>query len=275
MTTDIEASPGDGTIVSSVRLDYPSPDFSLREITYNSDGLHVKGALIVPGSGGPYPGLIYCRGGIGNFGMVRMNHAAALASKGYAVFAPYYRGSSSGEGIDRFGGEDRRDVYNAITLLRSLPEASRDPVALVGFSRGAIMALLAARDCADAGPAAVWNGVSDLLLTYEERVDMRRMLKRVVGHPRKDRDAYIERSPLAWADRIRRPVLILHGTADDNVSVEHGRLLAGALEQAKAEHRLTLFEGLGHLFPAEEEARAIDAIHEWFAGHRTASAIGG
>lgn len=271
MTNNSDAEIADDTIVSSVMLDAPAPGLSLHEMTYRSGNLHVKGYLLVPGDGGPYPGLIYCRGGIGGFGMVRMNHAAALAAKGYAVFAPFYRGSASGEGIDKFGGDDRFDVYNAFKLMRSLPDVvTSAPIALAGFSRGAIMALLAARDCADAGPAAVWNGVSDLLLTYEERVDLRRMLKRVVGHPRKNREAYEDRSPHLWADRIRKPVLIVHGTSDDNVGVAHSRLLADALERAGAKYKLELFEGLGHLFPPEAEARAIHAIDEWFASHRAA-----
>lgn len=259
------AVPG-GTVVARKRIGSPDPQLSVEEVTYISGKLQVKGYLAVPAGDGPFPGLVYCRGGIGAFGMVRMRHVAALAGRGYAVFAPFYRGAPSGAGIDGFGGEDRHDVYYALPLMRSLREVKRDPVALVGFSRGAIMALLAARDCADAGPVAVWSGVSDLLLTYEERVDMRRMLKRVVGHPRKDTTAYVERSPLAWAGRIRRPVLILHGTADSNVGVAHAHGLAKALEAAGVPHRLQLFAGTGHLFPDAEESAAVAMIDAWVTG---------
>src|SRR5690606_4642607 len=154
------------------------------EVTYESDGLEVKGCFVRPVGDAEYEPLLYCRGGIGRVGMVRPQRMAQLARGGFAVFAPYYRGSASGAGRDEFGGADRHDVYAAVKLLPSLPGVKPDvPAACVGFSRGAVMALLAARDCDALGPVIVWGGVSDMLLTYEERVDLRRMMRRVIGHP--------------------------------------------------------------------------------------------
>ena len=43
------------------------------------------------------------------------------------------------------------------------------------------MALWTAIECPTAASMVTWGGVSDMVLTYEERVDMRRMMKRVIG----------------------------------------------------------------------------------------------
>lgn len=269
----------DRRLPQRMRLDDPYPDIAMYAITYESQGLRVKGLLALPqpeepgGDSRPLPGLVYCRGGIKRVGMVQPGRLAAFARQGYAVFAPLYRGNEGGEGFDQFGGDDRHDVYEAIRLLRELPETDGRPVSLVGFSRGAIMAMMAARDVPDdVAAVAVWSGVSDLLLTYEERVDLRRMLKRVVGHPVKDAEAYRERSPVYWADAISAPVLIVHGTADDNVGAEHARRLAGALAAAGKPHEVLLCEGRGHVFLPEYEEQAAAAICEWF---RAVGAAGG
>ena len=64
-----------------------------------------------------------------------------------------------------------------------------------------------------------WGGVSDMFLTYEERVDMRRMMKRVIGgSPTKCPEHYESRTPLSAVGRLQLPVLIIHGVQDDNVS---------------------------------------------------------
>ncbi|GIP41262.1 hypothetical protein J31TS4_45420 [Paenibacillus sp. J31TS4] len=263
--------PRDGDIVEKVRLEHPVRFVTAYKVTYLSQGLRVKGYLVLPRKPERCPGLVYCRGGIGRVGMVRLPRLAALAKLGYAVFAPFYRGNDGGEGRDQFGGDDTQDVCAAIALLRSQPEVLPRPVALVGFSRGAVNALQAARDCPDAGPVVVWSGVSDLLETYEERVDMRRMLKRVVGHPKKDPDAYLDRSPVAWAGRIQPPVLILHGTADANVSPRQAGLLADALAAEGRDCTALLFGGEAHAFSREAEREAMRFLARWLENKWTSS----
>lgn len=253
----------DGTIVEREPLPDPAPGIRLDKITYWSQGLKVKGLLCMPDLGKALPGLVYCRGGIRNVGMVRVPRIVTLARRGYAVFAPFYRGNDGGEGYEDFGGEDRYDLYNGIRLLRGLVETNASDVPLIGFSRGAIMALLAAKECEGVGPVVVWGGVSDLLLTYEERIDLRRMLKRVVGHPKKEEQQYRDRSPVCWAEQIGSRVLIIHGSDDEHVGVEHAHRLAKALEQAGKPYSMHIYKGRGHVFPREEDERVLDTIFNW------------
>ena len=63
-------------------------------------------------------------------------------------------------------------------------------------------------------------------LTYLERKDLRRMMKRVIGGtPPKFPERYQDRTPLYHLERITAPVLIIHGVKDGNVSVEHANRL--------------------------------------------------
>lgn len=247
-------------------LQAPIADAELYEITYYSQSYKVKGYYMKPlkrRDGKTFPGLVYCRGGYRHFGMVKIEQITPFVKRGYAVFAPFYRGNFGGEGRDEFAGADRHDVFAAIRLLASFSTTSNRPIALVGFSRGAMMAFLAARHCEQVGAVISWNGVSNLLLTYEERNDLRRMLKRVVGHPGKQRGNYVDRSPIFWADKLNVPVHIVHGVNDDHVSVQHAYLLSDALTGASIEHAMTICDQEGHHFSDERKERLYDELCEW------------
>jgi dipeptidyl aminopeptidase/acylaminoacyl peptidase len=237
---------------------------SLYTVTYLSQGYRVKAALAVPeGENDPLPALLYCRGGIKGVGRVRPERISQLASFGYILLAPHYRGNEGGEGRDEFGGDDRHDVFAAYELLRRLPFVRSDQVSVYGFSRGGMMALLAAMECKGLRAAVVWAGVSDLFLTYEERVDLRRMLRRVVGHPKKQMDEYIRRSPVYRASEIACPVLIIHGTNDENVGVGHAYRLADALETNGKPYEMWLAEGASHLFKGPELEEYTRRMFAW------------
>lgn len=248
------------------------PGVSLYTVSYRSQEYRVKALLAVPACA-PYeadqaerrglPALLYCRGGIKGVGRVRPERISQLASFGYIVLAPHYRGSEGGEGRDEFGGADRHDVFAAYELLRQMPIVDSERISVFGFSRGGIMALFAAMECPGLLAAVVWGGVSDMFLTYEERVDLRRMLRRIVGHPRKQEDAYRQRTPLFRVAEISCPVLIIHGTEDQNVSVEHAKRLAHALQKEGKTHEIWLADGASHLFQGAEMETYTRRMFAW------------
>lgn len=244
------------------------PDFHIRatlfEVTYQAQGLKIKGYLCFPQGQGPFPLLIYCRGGIKRVGMTRLAWVSRFVDQGYAVFAPFYRGNRGGEGREDFGGEDRYDVIEALPWLRSHPLLDASRFHLFGFSRGAMMTLFTAIEDAELCSVVVWGGVADLELTYEERVDLRRMLKRVVGGtPRNKAKEYKWRSPIYDVDQLTCPVLIIHGSEDIQVSVQHARLLAERLEQAGKRFLLRIYEGEGHFFKAGVYQQALADMFLW------------
>ncbi|NQX68969.1 S9 family peptidase [Paenibacillus alba] len=253
----------DGQLLSKEQIRCFMKHISLYILTYVSQGLKVKGLLAVPDGSGPLPAVIYCRGGIKRVGMVRKRRIVSMAQRGFVVFAPYYRGNEGGEGREDFAGEDRYDLFHAIDVVQGLDEVVPGPVSLIGFSRGAVMAMRAAREYSGVGPVVVWGGVSDMLDTYEQRVDLRRMLKRVVGHPKKQVEAYMDRSPALWAKEVHTPIYIVHGTKDSQVDIGHARKLANALEEAGKPYTMALYAGLDHRFPRKEDEKALDDVFAW------------
>lgn len=260
----INASP----FVAVTREESVVTGVALYTVSYYSQELLVKALLAVPESffregAASLPALLYCRGGIRGVGQVRPERISQMAAFGYVVLAPHYRGNEGGEGRDEFGGADRHDVFAAYELLRRMSAVDERRISVYGFSRGGIMALFAAMECEGMLAAVVWGGVSDLFLTYEERVDLRRMLRRIVGHPRKQEDAYRMRTPLFRISEINCPVLIIHGMEDQNVGAEHARRLAHALTQAGKEHEIWLAEGASHLFRGEDMETYTRRMFAW------------
>jgi dipeptidyl aminopeptidase/acylaminoacyl peptidase len=220
----------DGKIISSYKFPSPNPKVTLSMVTYYSGGLKVKGLLAKPVEGTGFDGFLYLRGGIKNVGQVRPARIAQFASEGFVVFAPFYRGNRGGEGNEDFAGKDRQDAFAGYELLKSCNGVSK--VHIFGFSRGGVMALLTAIQYPDAASMVTWGGVSDLALTYMERKDLRRMMKRVIGGtPAKFPGRYRYRTPLYNLERLESPVLIIHGEKDKNVSIEHSLRLERRLNE--------------------------------------------
>lgn len=253
-----------GTI-ERIRL-YPSPNpqVLLREVTYWSDGLKVKGLLAEPKQEGEYEGVIYLRGGMQHIGMVRPSRMAQLAHQGMIVFAPYYRGNRGGEGRDEFAGDDRLDAVYAVDVLKQHPQLKRERIHLFAFSRGGLMALWLAVLRDDVTSVVTWAGVSDIVYTYKERKDMRRMMKRVIGGtPNNAANAYRERNVLNRIGEIKAPVLIIHGILDEHVSIEQAKILENALNAYKKDVSTWYFPQFTHHIPPASNRAIVRDLCVW------------
>ncbi|TCT17515.1 prolyl oligopeptidase family protein [Melghiribacillus thermohalophilus] len=255
----------DGQVLDQILFPSPHPDFRVYLVTYKSSGLNVKGFLVEPkDQSQTYPALLYLRGGIKNVGKVRLGRIIQFASEGFIVFAPFYRGNMGGEGREDFGLQDRNDALNGIRVLQQHFLIQSGKIYVFGFSRGGLMALWTAIQSEDVLKVVTWGGVSDLRLTYEERVDLRRMLKRVTGGtPRKVPDEYDKRTPLPEIRRMDCPVLLIHGENDQNVSVEHARRLERELEKWNKPYDFWLFEAYDHYFPPDMNRKLVRKLCIW------------
>jgi dipeptidyl aminopeptidase/acylaminoacyl peptidase len=251
-----------GKIIEAHRFPSPNPNVELWEITYRSNGLRVKGMLAEPKRKGIYDGFLYLRGGIKNVGKVRPARIAQFASEGFIVFAPYYRGNQGGEGNEDFAGDDRQDAFAAFELLKTIPRV-RD-IHVFGFSRGGVMALMTGLQFPEAASIVTWGGVSDMTLTYEERKDMRKMMKRVIGGtPGKYPERYQERTPLYELESLATPVLIIHGVNDKNVSVEHAYRLERRLRTLDKPVESWYFDEYTHYFPPAVNRKIVEDLTQW------------
>lgn len=245
---------------------YPSPNSHIRleEITYWSSGIKVKGLLAEPIEHGRYEGIIYLRGGIQGVGMVRPAKIAQIASQGFVVFAPYYRGNRGGEGKDEFAGNDRMDPVNAVDVLKQSVKVNAERIHLFAFSRGGIMALWTAILRDDITSVVTWAGVSDIVYTYKERRDMRRMMKRVIGGtPFNNPNAYRKRTALFRINEIKAPILIIHGMKDKNVSFKHALILENKLREYKKVYEKLYYREYTHFIPSIKNAEIVRELCLW------------
>ncbi|MCD8874111.1 prolyl oligopeptidase family serine peptidase [Mammaliicoccus sciuri] len=229
------------------------------EVIYEVDELKVRGMLMTPNERVNRI-VVYLRGGKGQVGRVRPGRMAQFKEKHTLVFAPYYRGSNGSEGRDEFCGDDLHDVIKGIEILKS--HYPNVPVHMIGFSRGGIQGLLTYQKV-KATSYIIWGGVSDLLMMYEERIDLRGMLKRMVGHPKKQYEAYARRNALQSIHKDSPPILIVHGDEDKQVNINMAYHLEEHLKQEAVDHQTIYLSGEGHVLRPEIEKQTLLQIKEW------------
>jgi dipeptidyl-peptidase 4 len=87
--------------------------------------------------------------------------------------------------------------------------------------------------------------------------------ERYLGVPPEANEAYTEGSLLTYADQLERPLLILHGTADDNVYFRHSLRLVDALFRHGKEFEMVPLSGLTHMVP---DPAVMESLHTRMAG---------
>jgi dipeptidyl aminopeptidase/acylaminoacyl peptidase len=164
-----------------------------------------------------------------------------LLQKGYIVIAPEYRGSIGygrawREGVYMdVGGKDAKDAWMVANYLKTLPYVDSERIGVWGLSYGGFFTLIAVTDQPKLFRAAVdVAGVVDYAMYYEDPYHGGWTASRI-GTPEQHPDVYANASPLSHIDRLERPLLVLHGTADVNVPYLHSvRLLDEVMKKGKS-----------------------------------------
>jgi len=246
-------------IINKKRMPVDAKHHIFEEITYQVDGLKVRGLLMLPKQNVKRI-VVYLRGGKGQVGKVRTGRLMQFADTETLVFGPYYRGNNGSEGKDEFYGADLHDVTEAVRILHQLyPDCA---IHMVGFSRGGLQGLLTFQDL-PVSSYIIWGGVSDIYLMYEERIDLRGMLKRMVGHPKKQADAYHERDAIAQITASSPPILIVHGGQDQQVGIHNAYYLADQLDKIGTTYRTFYQMEEGHVPRPFALTNTLSCIKQW------------
>ncbi|MEY2928366.1 MAG: hypothetical protein RL367_2843 [Pseudomonadota bacterium] len=187
-----------------------------------------------------------------------------LANRGYAVLQPNYRGSGGygkafyekGEG--QWGRAMQDDLDDGMDWLVKQGIADPKRVCLVGSSYGGYAALWGVtRNPERYRCAASFAGVTDLkkqlryqttfMISRRYRKDWRTTIK---GQEKVDLDTL---SPLKFADRLNRPVLLGHGDDDQRVPYKQSSEYAAALKKAGKPYEFQTYKGEGHGFSKVED----------------------
>ncbi|KOU70116.1 peptidase S9 [Streptomyces sp. MMG1533] len=147
-----------------------------------------------------------------------------------------------------------QDQVDALQALAADFPLDLNRVAIRGWSFGGYLAALAALRRPDVFHAAVVGApVTDLRL-YDTHYQ-----ERYLGHPAEQPEVYRRNSLLDDAGLVdaaepHRPMMIIHGLADDNVVVAHSLRLSSALLAAGRPHEVLPLSGVTHMTPQETVA---------------------
>ncbi|AID42449.1 alpha/beta hydrolase family protein [Staphylococcus xylosus] len=245
--------------INRKRMPIESMHHKFDEVTYRVDNIKVRGLIMTPKKDVKRI-VIYLRGGKGQVGKVRAARMMQFADTSTLVFGPYYRGNNGSEGKDEFYGADLNDVTVAIRILhQKYPDAD---IHMIGFSRGGLQGLLTFQEL-PISSYIIWGGVSDIYLMYEERVDLRGMLKRMIGHPKKQAAAYQQRDALAQITSSSPPIFIVHGGNDKQVGIHHAYHLAQQLEKKGTTYRTFYQMSEGHVPRPFALKQTLYEIKQW------------
>jgi dipeptidyl aminopeptidase/acylaminoacyl peptidase len=198
-----------------------------------------------------------------------------LANRGYACLQVNFRGSAGygkeflNAGDREWGGKMHDDLVDTVrwAVGRGIADAGR--VAIYGGSYGGYAALVGATFTPGLFRCAVSIVGPSNLITFIQSIppywsSYRSMLHRRVGHPEDDAAFLTSRSPLAYVDRIRAPLLIAQGANDPRVKRAESEQIVAALRDKGIEHEYLVFEDEGHGFAKPENRLKFYAAAERF-----------
>jgi dipeptidyl aminopeptidase/acylaminoacyl peptidase len=260
-----------------------SEDFKMTQITFentnlpavpltkvinweSAGGLKIEGLLTYPSNfkeGKRYPLLVVAHGGpralflqnyVGSLSASFMP-LAALAERGCLILRPNIRGSS-GYGNDfraanlgDWGGGDFQDILSGVNCLVQQGIADNHRVGLAGWSYGGYMSAWAVTHtkCFRAVSA---GGLACDLISHHFTSSMPSWTSDYFGDVFKNRKAYIEHSPLFYANGAATPTLIVQGENDPLMPVSQADEFYHALREQGCPVTMVIYPRTGH-FPSE------------------------
>lgn len=234
------------------------------------DGLGIPVHVTRPvGRVGPAPMVVMVHGGPFVRGGEWRWYAESqfLASRGYVVVEPEYRGSTGfgfklfRAGWKQWGLAMQDDIADA--TLWAIKQGYADPkrVCIAGASYGGYATLMGLIRYPDLYRCGInWVGVTDIDLMYSINwSDMSEMWKqygmpKLVGDREKDAKQLADTSPLKLAHRLSQPLLMAYGGEDRRVPLEHGTRLRDALSPRNSNLEWVVYadEGHGWMLPANK-----------------------
>jgi dipeptidyl-peptidase-4 len=193
-------------------------------------------------------------------------HAQRVVSASGAYFASQWFANqgfcvviADGRGTPGRGTQWERDVHHdlatkiledQIAVLHELPSlvpcADTTRVGIRGWSFGGYLAALAVLRAPEKFHAAVAGAPVTKWDLYDTHYT-----ERYMGNPKTNADDYESTSLVAHAHLLERPLLLIHGLADDNVLAAHTLQFSTALLHHGKVHELLALSGVTHMTPQE------------------------
>ena len=228
------------------------------------DGLDIPAWLTIPKGGAKKrPMVVLVHGGPWVRGSWNWNaESQFLASRGYVVLEPEYRGSTGyGQrhfeaGWKQWGLKMQDDIADGARW--AIAEGIADPqrICIAGASYGGYATLMGLINDPDLYRCGIdWLGVTDIELLrngswggYSDVSEHYRQygMPVLIGDPVKDAAQFKATSPLQQAARITQPLLLGYGGADTRVPLPHGRKFHDAVSKTNAQVEWVEYDTEGH-----------------------------
>jgi Dipeptidyl aminopeptidases/acylaminoacyl-peptidases len=200
-----------------------------------------------------------------------------LANRGYAVLSVNFRGSVGfgkqflNAGIREWGGKMHDDLIDAVQWAIAQGIADPDKICISGGSYGGYAALVGLTMTPDVFACGVSIVGPSNLVTLLESIppywtpQIEFFATRVGDHRTPEgREFLLERSPITYVDRIKKPLLIGQGANDPRVKQSESDQIVAAMQEAGIPVTYVLYPDEGHGFARPQNRRSFYAIQEAF-----------
>ncbi|WP_277586632.1 S9 family peptidase [Psychrobacillus antarcticus] len=183
-----------------------------------------------------------------------------LLNRGYSIFAPNFRGSSN-YGLKfmklvegDWGHGPRLDNIEGLEWLIKEGYVDRDKILLLGGSYGGYMSLLLHGRHAEYFKAVVDIFGPSNLFSFVESVPefWKPFMIQWVGDPVKDKEKFIEDSPITYLDGMTKPMLVIQGANDPRVVQKESDQIVAALKEKGRDVEYIVLPDEGHGFSKKQ-----------------------
>ena len=258
-TQDVAAQPGASAKIRDALATQNCVDDVVKICKYDYvyDGLSIEALYFRPAGDGRFPGVLLIPG-FQRTALDLISLGSALARNGIAAVAvsqPSF-GKSQGK-ADYVGPLTLKVLTEGYRKFKKESYVDADRMGIYGFSRGGMAASLLAVRLDDVRAAVFGAGIYDFQKAHDEATipGIRENMERESGMTA---EAIRERSSVFQMEKLKCPVLILHGEKDENVSVNQAYLLRDRLTALKKDFEIKLYPDRPHGIGPEVTTETID-----------------
>jgi dipeptidyl aminopeptidase/acylaminoacyl peptidase len=175
-----------------------------------------------------------------------------FAHEGFASVAVTPPGFGKTEGKADFVGENTLDIFiEGWKKFRQKDFIDKERMAIYGHSRGGMAASLLATRLPEAKAAVMASGIYDFRLAFEE-ISLKGIRDLMIAETGATEKAFKDRSSILEMEKLKIPVLILHGEKDEKTPVKQAYLLRDKLTELKKDFEIKIYPELGHELVVKE-----------------------
>ena len=253
-------------------------------VTYESNGLTISGRINIPRGTGPFPAVVLAHGYVDpaayTNGETMLRERDYLARQGYVTLHIDYRNHAQSDKDPRNDANLRAgytvDAVNAGLALQKVSYVDPDRLAIIGRSMGGgvVYNVLVVRPGLFRAAVAYAPVSSDTVDNFDKwvrrdasRASAARAVMARLGTPEANPTAWAATSPRTYFARITEPLLIHHGTADEDCPLTWSRESVAALKAKGKDVELRVYPGGRHTLTSPQWDTSIRRTEAFLAEH--------